>query len=263
MAPIPSNAVEWARGAEGQIVAQPRIHALTGSATAACLGWRANQVVISPPDLVAMSPAGDARDRTLCWVMTQAVALRQQASSCTRVSVELNAEMLEADSFETAVQSAIVELRAGGVELELESARGPGGGGTASLRRLAKHGARLVFASLGSTAISVSRIRELPLSAIVLDSSVHAGLAQNLDVQASVRAWVAVGHHLSLEVVATEITRRDQLRWLLRNLGTEVQGDAVIEAMTLVDYDRWTQSSPRLVLSDLADVLEGKPRLLM
>ena len=77
------------------------------------------------------------------------------------------------------------------------------------------------------------------------------------------RAWVAVGHHLSLEVVATEITRRDQLRWLLRNLGTEVQGDAVIEAMTLVDYDRWTQSSPRLVLSDLADVLEGKPRLLM
>ena len=129
MAPIPSNAVEWARGAEGQIVAQPRIHALTGSATAACLGWRANQVVISPPDLVAMSPAGDARDRTLCWVMTQAVALRQQASSCTRVSVELNAEMLEAASFETAVQSAIVELRAGGVELELESARGPGGGG--------------------------------------------------------------------------------------------------------------------------------------
>ena len=266
-APVVTNTVEWGDDAERQIVAQPRIHTLTGGATAACLGWRVQHAVISPPDLVVMSPAGEARDRMLCWVMTQAVALREQASSCTRVSVELNAEMLETESFENAVLSATSELKARGAELELSiPARVLGaheGGPTTSLRRLGKYGARLVLSSLGSTAISVSRIRELPLSAIVLDSSVHAGLAENLDVQASVRAWVALGHHLSLEVVATEISRRDQLRWLLRNLGTEVQGDAVMEAMTPADYDRWMQNSQRLVLSDLADVLEGKPRVLM
>ena len=135
-----------------------------------------------------------------------------------RLSVNISSVQLRQAGLATMIQDLLEEtgFEARRLELELtESAAMLAGRSAAStLRALREIGCRLAIDDFGTGYSSLSQLERLPVDALKIDRSFVSGLGQPGHQGTVVKAIVALGHSLGLEVIAEGVETEAQLSFL-------------------------------------------------
>jgi diguanylate cyclase (GGDEF)-like protein len=157
------------------------------------------------------------------------------------ISVNLSVRQLREPSFVQAVEEL---LRGSGFSLErlhfeiteslfLESAEA-----LATIHALKTLGVRLVIDDFGIGYSSLSRLKDLPIHGLKLDRSFVRGLAGQKRNQEIVRAIIAIGHELGVQVIAEGVEQAEQLDFL-RSAGCDaIQGFIYAQPVSASEFLR-------------------------
>ncbi|HEY8972753.1 MAG TPA: EAL domain-containing protein [Burkholderiaceae bacterium] len=97
-------------------------------------------------------------------------------------------------------------------------------GSRAILAQLKALGVRIAVDDFGLGYLSLAALRQLPLDAIKIDRSFIRGAVVTADDQALTEAIIALGHNLSVTVVAQGVETREQADFLRQNACDQFQG---------------------------------------
>lgn len=145
------------------------------------------------------------------------------------VSVRVNRDEIERGALLPSVRNSLLKNSIEPERLELTySERDP----TTDIEHMRKVltelksiGIRLSLSDFGESASRIGHLARLPLDGLKLAPEVTCDLADNVDARRSVRAIMAMAHHLNLSVAATGVHSHDQLTRLVHKGCDEVQGD--------------------------------------
>ncbi len=111
------------------------------------------------------------------------------------------------------------------------------------LTAIAEMGVKLSIDDFGTGYSSLGYLKKLPVSAIKIDQSFIAGMAQDESDAAIVRTSIDLAHNMGLKVVAEGVENADALS-LLRTLGCDAaQGIFITEPLPLAKLKRWLVDS--------------------
>jgi diguanylate cyclase (GGDEF)-like protein len=143
---------------------------------------------------------------------------KESGSSNLRLSVNISSVQLRQAGLASMIQALLDEtaLEPHRLELELtESAAMLAGRSAAStLRALREIGCRLAIDDFGTGYSSLSQLERLPVDTLKIDRSFVSGLGQPGHHGVIVKAIVALGHSLGLEVIAEGVETEAQLAFL-------------------------------------------------
>jgi len=124
------------------------------------------------------------------------------------------------------------------LELEItESALQIGDGVVAVLQELKQLGVRLALDDFGAGYSSLGSIRSLPLDRLKIDRSFVRDLQHQENDRSLVRAIIAMGRTLKLEVLAEGVETYSQVSFLRDEQCDEVQGYLLGKPMTANDFN--------------------------
>ncbi|MDY7547004.1 cyclic di-GMP phosphodiesterase [Glaciimonas sp. CA11.2] len=116
------------------------------------------------------------------------------------------------------------------------------------IRMFRELGAEVHLDDFGTGYSSLSQLSRLPLDVIKLDGSFIHSIHTDAKAQALVRSMVAVGHELSLKIVAECVETPEQAEFL-RNIGIDyAQGYLFAKPMKLSDFNAWMPASSNKVV---------------
>ena len=116
------------------------------------------------------------------------------------------------------------------------------------IRMFRELGAEVHLDDFGTGYSSLSQLARLPLDVIKLDGSFIQSIHTDAKAQALVRSMVAVGHELSLKIVAECVETPEQADFL-RNIGIDyAQGYLFAKPMKLSDFNAWMPASSTKVV---------------
>jgi EAL domain-containing protein (putative c-di-GMP-specific phosphodiesterase class I) len=92
------------------------------------------------------------------------------------------------------------------------------------LRELKDIGIKLSFDDFGTGYSSLSYLKRIPLDTIKIDQSFVKDIPKKMDSSSIVKAIIAMGHSLNLNVVAEGVETEQQLTFLIENGCDEAQG---------------------------------------
>jgi diguanylate cyclase (GGDEF)-like protein len=156
------------------------------------------------------------------WVLKEAC---QQAAAWTRslgvrliVSVNLSARQFQQPTLIDEVREALAESDLDPRQLELEitesSAMQNAENTARTLRALKRIGVRISMDDFGTGYSSLSYLKRFPIDTLKLDQSFVRDIVTDSDDGAIATAVLAMGHSLSLEVIAEGVEKEDQLQYL-------------------------------------------------
>ena len=116
------------------------------------------------------------------------------------------------------------------------------------IRMFRELGAQVHMDDFGTGYSSLSQLARLPLDVLKLDGSFIKSIHSDVKAQALVRSMVAVGHELSLKIVAECVETKEQAEFL-RNIGVDyAQGYLYAKPLKLADFETFMQSSSNKML---------------
>lgn len=116
------------------------------------------------------------------------------------------------------------------------------------IRMFRELGAQVHMDDFGTGYSSLSQLARLPLDVLKLDGSFIKSIHTDMKAQALVRSMVAVGHELSLKIVAECVETREQADFL-RQIGVDyAQGYLYAKPLKLSDLEAFMQSSSNKML---------------
>lgn len=164
------------------------------------------------------------------WVLNEAVRQiaewRRDGLVCPKVAINVSANQLTSD-FPAKVASTLEEygVPAGSLEIEItESALKNRGQAVPVLLELKNLGVLLSLDDFGTGYSSLSQLKHFPIDCFKVDKSFIDGLPESKRDAAIVRAIMALGESLEVEVVSEGVEKPDQLRFLKGFSGGSIQG---------------------------------------
>ena len=210
---------------------QPQID-VRGGRVAGCealLRWRHPSMgLVSPDRFIGLAeetglivPIGE-------WVLRQACNAASTWPEALKIAVNVSAVQFRGHDLVSAVVAALQEsgLPASCLELEItESVMLQDTDATlATLHQLRELGVQIAMDDFGTGFSSLSYIRRFPFDRIKIDQSFIRELGKQDDCIAIVRAVIALGRDLGMEITAEGVETRQQLEMLERVGCDEIQG---------------------------------------
>jgi len=174
------------------------------------------------------------------WVLRQACIEAASWSGDPMVSVNLSPLQLRNDELVEVVQAALEQsgLAANRLELEVtetallqESQRT-----LAVLSELKALGVRLAMDDFGTGYSSLSNLRNYPFDTIKIDGSFVSGMEHSIEDHSIVKALIELGHGLRMRVTAEGVETSEQLKRLLANGCSEMQGFYMSHPLMTTDF---------------------------
>jgi EAL domain-containing protein (putative c-di-GMP-specific phosphodiesterase class I) len=158
------------------------------------------------------------------WVLRTACAAAASTSTTARIAVNLSPVQVRMDDLPRVVAEALRDTGLTPERLELEITEGmlieDSAHTLAVLRALKRQGVSMVLDDFGTGYSSLSYLRRFPFDKLKIDQSFMKGLGEDGESDALVRAILALGHSLRLEVTAEGVETEMQLR-MLRHYGCD------------------------------------------
>ena len=195
----------------------------------ALLRWQhPDRGAISPAVFVPLAEQSGLIVPIGLWVLRAACAAAAAMPGGSRIAVNLSPVQVRALDLPRIVAEVLRETGLAPERLELELTEGvlieESSATLATLRALKRLGVRLVLDDFGTGYSSLSYLRRFPFDKLKIDQSFMKGLGEDGESDAIVRAILALGHSLRLEVTAEGVETETQLR-MLRHYGCDhVQG---------------------------------------
>lgn len=221
---------------------QPQLHLsrriITGAE--ALLRWRSRtRGLIQPEEFVPLLEETGLIVDTGTWVMREACkqlrAWQAAGLSVPRVAVNISPRQLSDQGFAQKVQNVLFEsgLPIGALDLEITESLVLEDETTAAsvLRTLSDQSVGIAMDDFGTGYSSLSTLRRLPVRTLKIDRSFVREVPNDLSDAAMVRAIIALGHGLGLEVLAEGVETADQLYFLHQSECDAVQGFLVSRAL--------------------------------
>jgi diguanylate cyclase (GGDEF)-like protein/PAS domain S-box-containing protein len=162
------------------------------------------------------------------WVLRTACAAAAAMPTAARIAVNLSPVQVRMDDLPRLVAEVLRDTGLAAERLELEITEGvlieESAHALTVLRALKRQGVRLVLDDFGTGYSSLSYLRRFPFDKLKIDQSFMQGLGEDGESDAIVRAILALGHSLRLEVTAEGVETETQLRMLRRYGCDQVQG---------------------------------------
>lgn len=183
------------------------------------------------------------------WVMEAAAkqaSLWRKQGLALRIAINLSARQLHSESLVEDFTQAILnnDVPPSMVDLELTESCLVEDERTAHqlISRFRELGAQVHLDDFGTGYSSLSQLARLPLDVLKLDGSFIQSIHIDAKAQALVRSMVAVGHELSLKIVAECVETEDQANFL-RKIGVDyAQGYLFGKPMKAFDFEAWMSS---------------------
>lgn len=215
---------------------QPVFDLRTGGVAAyeALLRWRDPEAeLVSPAEMVALLDEAGLMTEVGPWILreacTQVRTWQQQFGHPElRVQVNLSRKQLATKTLADTVQQALATSGLAPACLELDIAEEvlaeDAVRAVYALERLAARGVRLAVDDFGVGAASIDALAGLPLHLLKVDRQFIRDMRQSAQAQSLVRACIALGHGLGLEVCAEGVETGDELDRLAAQGCDLVQG---------------------------------------
>ncbi|HET6233830.1 MAG TPA: EAL domain-containing protein [Acetobacteraceae bacterium] len=191
----------------------------------ALLRWQhAERGLVSPGIFVPLAE----RNRQIVpigqWVLRTACAAVAAIPGASRIAVNLSPVQVRMDDLPQLVEEVLRETGLAPERLELEITEGVLIEETARtlsvLRALKRLGVRIALDHFGPGFSSLSSLRRFPFDKLKIDQSFMKDLGEDGESDTIVRAILALGHSLRLEVTAEGVETETQLR-MLRHYGCD------------------------------------------
>jgi EAL domain-containing protein (putative c-di-GMP-specific phosphodiesterase class I) len=195
----------------------------------ALLRWHHPQRGLVPPgEFIPLAEDSGSIVQIGSWALDRAVAEAATWSEQWRIAVNLSpVQFRQADLVET-VRTALERHGLPPHRLELEITEGvlidDTSGALAMLRTLKQLGVSLALDDFGTGYSNLTYLRVLPLDRIKIDRSFVQDIGTSRQVDAIIRAIIAMGQALELGVTAEGVETQEQLAFLKANGCIEVQG---------------------------------------
>ena len=218
-------------GGQLELFYQPQID-VRGRRVSGCealLRWRHPSMGLVPPDCFI----GLAEETGLIvpigeWVLHQACAAASTWPEVSKIAVNVSAVQFRSNNL---VETVVAALRKSGLaaeRLELEITETvmlqDTGATLATLHQLRDLGVQIAMDDFGTGFSSLSYLTRFPFDRIKIDKSFISELGQQDDCGAIVRAVIAMGRDLGIEITAEGVETRQQLEMLERAGCGEIQG---------------------------------------
>src|SRR5919106_4503561 len=247
---------------------QPELDLHTGCVRSveALLRWRhKDRTWISPEKFIPVAETsgliGPIGAWALCEACHQAKVWRESGLGAVTVAVNVSLTQCRRGDLASTVERALQEagLPPHALELEVTESvflRDEDDVVLADLHRVRAAGISVAIDDFGTGYSSLARLRMLPVDKVKLDRSFIARLGREAGAEAIVRAMVALGHGLGLQVTAEGVEEEFQLRFLQSAGCDGAQGFLVGRP---VQAHEFTVSSRLLPLAAEAEPARGFP----
>ena len=232
----------------------------------ALLRWRhKDRTWISPERFIPVAETsgliGPMGAWALCEACHQAKVWRESGLGAVTVAVNVSLTQCRRGDLASTVEKALQEagLPPHALELEVTESvflRDEDDAVLADLHRVRAAGVTVAIDDFGTGYSSLARLRMLPVDKVKLDRSFIARLGREAGAEAIVRAMVALGHGLGLQVTAEGVEEEFQLRFLQSAGCDGAQGFLVGRP---VQAHEFTVSSRLLPLAAEAEPARGFP----
>jgi EAL domain-containing protein (putative c-di-GMP-specific phosphodiesterase class I) len=228
---------------------QPQLNVRSGriASAEALIRWRHPQRGLVPPgDFIALAEHNGLIVPIGHWVIRQACAAAaswQRAGTPLRVAVNLSPLQLRDPDLVSNVLAALAATGLAPQWLELELTEGALMDDSVASRSvmaaLHEAGVRLALDDFGTGYSSMGYLKRMPVNTLKIDRSFVAGLPDDRDSQAIVRAIVSMSKSLGFEVTAEGVETAAQLDFLVRlgcdalqgfHLGRPMPSNALLDA---------------------------------
>lgn len=203
------------------------------SGVEALVRWRHPEMgLISPGEFIPVAedsgliiPLGEWILRTAC---EQGAVWQKQCAYPPIISVNLSGRQFKDDNLVANVTQIILETGLNPRLLELELTESTlMDGSSATLNKLAQFrslGIRLSIDDFGTGYSSMSYLKRFPINQLKIDRSFIDGIPQNKENAAIVRAIIALGRSLDIDLVAEGVEQVEQAEFLKREHCSCIQG---------------------------------------
>ena len=236
---------------------QPQAHIdgdITGFEALAC--WHHPRHGLVPP--ATFIPLAEENGMIVAlgeWIMRAAC---REAASWPRplnIAVNLSPVQFQHGDLPNLVHQVLLETGLSPARLELEITEGVLIGdfnrAVAILRRLKNLGVRIAMDDFGTGYSSLSYLQSFPFDKIKIDQSFIANLNNSQQAATIIRAVIALGRGLDVPVAAEGVETAEQLKFLVSEHCSEIQGYFVGRPKPIMDYAELVGRKPAL----------GKPKL--
>jgi diguanylate cyclase (GGDEF)-like protein/PAS domain S-box-containing protein len=214
---------------------QPQVTLPAGDIVAveALVRWQHPDLgLISPDKFISLSeetgliiPMGEWILKTAC---RQLLAWRKQGYGLRRIAVNLSGKQIQQKNLLEMVERILLETGCPSGSLELEITEGfimqHPEQSISVLQQIRDLGVELSVDDFGTGHSSLNYLKRLPINRLKIDRSFVWDINENPDGEAIIKAVIAMGHSLSLQITAEGIETPEQ-RKFLEDLGcNEVQG---------------------------------------
>ncbi len=214
---------------------QPQLALPAGDVVAveALVRWQHPDLgLVSPDKFISLSeetglilPMGEWILKTACQ---QLLAWRKQGYGLRRIAVNLSGKQIQQKNLLEMVRQVLLDTGLPSGSLELEITEGfimqHPEQSISVLQQIRALGVELSIDDFGTGHSSLNYLKRLPINRLKIDRSFVWDINENPDGEAIIKAVIAMGHSLSLQVTAEGVETPEQ-RAFLENLGcNEVQG---------------------------------------
>ena len=230
----------------------------------ALLRWRhQDRTWISPEKFIPVAETSGLIGPIGAWALReachQAKAWHELGLGPVKVAVNVSLTQCRRGDLASTVEKALQEAGLPPPALELEVTesvflRDEDDAVLADLHRVRDAGVTVAIDDFGTGYSSLARLRMLPVDKVKLDQSFIARLGREAGAEAIVRAMVALGHGLGLQVTAEGVEEETQLRFLQSTGCDGAQGFLVGRP---VQADEFTVLSRLLPLAARAEPARG------
>ncbi|MFN2309224.1 MAG: putative bifunctional diguanylate cyclase/phosphodiesterase [Gammaproteobacteria bacterium] len=221
---------------ELSLVYQPQHNLADGRAfgVEALLRWHPGQAeVIMPERFIPLAEETGLIVPIGAWVLHEACRQARrwldEGVNLQRLSVNLSAQQLHRGAILETVRQALADTGLPADKLELEVTESilmtPSEAPINTLNELRRLGVAISVDDFGTGYSSLARLKRLPIDRLKIDRGFVQDLPHDADDTAIARAIIALGHNLSLRVLAEGVESAEQAAFLLREGCDEAQGD--------------------------------------
>ena len=220
---------------ELSLVFQPQIdlHQNVPVGVEALLRWHHPEAGMIPPDrFVSVAEKCGLILPIGRWVVEescrQVARWLQQGVKIDRIAVNVSGAQLQREDFVTVVKNALSESGIDPKYLELEVTESfimtQADEGIRTLQALRELGVTLAIDDFGTGYSSLSYLKRLPIHRLKIDKSFVRDVPKDGNDEAIVKAIIALGHSLQLEIIAEGVETTEQQDFLVAEGCDEVQG---------------------------------------